>query len=305
LLTRRGLTLLEVFIVLVLAAVVVLFLLMAFPRAREQARLSGCRRNLGQVGMALALYDQFQNHLPVVGQPIARPDDDAGAANNNASAGPLRSLLETLMLPDFTELSSGKSAPKPRPREVPGEAVVPGFTCQSDPSAISSRFLAPVSYRATTGDSPSGDNGAFSPGRAMSLAAIEAADGLSYTAGFAERLIGVKENGLANLAAYQLVPDRVPRSGCPAPLDPSVWRGDAGHSWRRCDYVSSLYNHALPPSGQPSCIAGDGQTAFMGASSGHTRGVNMLMLDGSVSLVVPTVDPKVWKEFAAIGPGGR
>jgi prepilin-type processing-associated H-X9-DG protein len=88
-------------------------------------------------------------------------------------------------------------------------------------------------------------------------------------------------------------------------VDLSRWRGDAGSSWRTCDYATTLYNHALPPDGQPSCIERDGQAAFMGASSGHTRGVNMLLLDGSVTLVVPTVDPKVWREFAAIGPKSR
>jgi prepilin-type processing-associated H-X9-DG protein len=39
----------------------------------------------------------------------------------------------------------------------------------------------------------------------------------------------------------------------------------------------------------------------MGASSGHVRGVNLLLLDGSVSLVTPAIDPKIWKEFARIG----
>jgi len=41
----------------------------------------------------------------------------------------------------------------------------------------------------------------------------------------------------------------------------------------------------------------------MGASGGHPRGVNMLLLDGSVSLVVSTINAKVWKEFAGIGSG--
>jgi len=86
-------------------------------------------------------------------------------------------------------------------------------------------------------------------------------------------------------------------------VDASIWRRDAGYSRRACDCRSTLYNHALIPGGQPSCIARDGQTAFMGASGGHPRGVNMLLLDGSVSLVVSTINAKVWKEFAGIGSG--
>ena len=44
----------------------------------------------------------------------------------------------------------------------------------------------------------------------------------------------------------------------------------------------------------------------MGASSGHSRGVNLLMLDGSVKLVQPSIDSKVWRNFAAIAdPAAR
>ena len=38
----------------------------------------------------------------------------------------------------------------------------------------------------------------------------------------------------------------------------------------------------------------------MGASSGHVRGVNLLRLDGSVTLTVPSIAPKVWRDLAAI-----
>ena len=47
-------------------------------------------------------------------------------------------------------------------------------------------------------------------------------------------------------------------------------------------------------------MALDGQSAYMGASSGHSRGVNLLMLDGSVKLVQPSIDSKVWRNFAAV-----
>jgi hypothetical protein len=52
-------------------------------------------------------------------------------------------------------------------------------------------------------------------------------------------------------------------------------------------------------------MAVDGESAFMGASSGHVRGVNLLMMDASVKLVVPSIDPIVWREFASIIPGDR
>ena len=78
------------------------------------------------------------------------------------------------------------------------------------------------------------------------------------------------------------------------------WRGDAGSSWVVAGYRSTLYNHALQPGSPLSCVALDGQSACMGASSGHSRGVNLLMLDGSVKLVLPSIDSKVWRNFAAV-----
>jgi hypothetical protein len=40
----------------------------------------------------------------------------------------------------------------------------------------------------------------------------------------------------------------------------------------------------------------------MGASSGHVRGVHLLLLDGSVTLIRPAIDPKIWREYANVGP---
>jgi hypothetical protein len=301
-----GLTAIEVLTVLAVIVAIALILLMAIPRAREQSRLAGCSRNLGQIGVALALYDQFQNHLPTVSQ-LATLDDRPTAPGlaPPSAPGPLRTLLETLVLPDFTELVDRQSPPKPRPGEVPGETFVRGFVCQSDPNALAGRFRAPVSYRAAAGDTPVGDNGPFAPGHVFTLAKIEAGDGLSYTAGFSERLVGDKQNGVAGLSAYHVVaaPLSPGASDCPSSPDApdSGWRGDAGSSWRACDYRSTVYNHSLRPMGQPSCISRDGQTALMGASSGHTRGINLLLLDGRVTLVVPSIEQNVWRELGRLG----
>jgi hypothetical protein len=163
-------------------------------------------------------------------------------------------------------------------------------------------FPAPISYRAVTGDSPRGDNGAFAPGRTISLAAIEARDGLSYTAAFSERLVGDNRGGHPARHNYQVIPPPVPVGGCPESADPSVWRGDAGSSWSWCDYRSTLYTHALRPQESPSCLAHDGRTAAMGASSGHLRGVHLLLCDGSVTLIRPSIDRHIWREYANVGP---
>jgi prepilin-type processing-associated H-X9-DG protein len=135
----------------------------------------------------------------------------------------------------------------------------------------------------------------------ISMQQIQARDGLSFTAAFSERLVG---DNLANHVAacnYTIAQGPLPAGACPPSPDLSTWRGDAGSSWILPDYRSTLYNHALPPGSRSSCIDGDGRSAFMGASSGHVQGVNLLFLDGRVTVVRPTIDLKIWKEFARIG----
>jgi hypothetical protein len=293
---RRGLTVVEVIVVLAIIVAAGLVLLMMLPRAREHARLAGCTFNLSQIGKAVSLYDEMFNHLPSV-EGLASLDDRSDARPTSL----LGTLLAALQLADFTGLKDARTAPEAQPGLVPGEMPVPGFICPSDPNALAGRFVAPVSYRATTGDSPVDGNGAFGGNRVLKLADIESGDGVGYTAAFSERLVGDDQPQHPALFNYQVASGKVGTAGCPDRDDPASWRGDAGSSWRWSDYRSTLYNHALPPHAPSSCIALDGQSALLGASSGHVGGVNLLKLDGSVSLAKPTVDPKVWKELAKLG----
>jgi prepilin-type processing-associated H-X9-DG protein len=296
-LARPGLTAVEVIVVLAIVAIAVLLLLVMIPQGREQARLLACQKNLGQIGVALAMYDHSEGRLPLIVGLAAL--DDSGPER---PPGPLRTLLEAMQLPDLSELKVDEPPPAPRPGQVPTEMPVPGFVCQSDPNATAGLFTAPISYRATTGDSADAGNGAFAPGRVLRLAQVEAGDGLSYTAAFSERLVGDQKPNQLSVGNYQAISGPVMSSGCPSASETAstAWRGDAGSTWRWSDYRSTIYNHALAPNGQPSCIALDGQSAVMGASSGHLRGVNLLMLDGHVEVIRPAIDLKVWRELAAI-----
>ena len=56
--------------VLFLVAGFFLLLLLSIPRAREQARLAACQKNLAQIGLAIAQYDTRCGSLPSVG-PLA------------------------------------------------------------------------------------------------------------------------------------------------------------------------------------------------------------------------------------------
>ena len=293
---RPGLAATDVIVLLALLGLAVLVILMLLPRGRETARMASCQNNLSHVGRSLALYDHLEHKLPSV------PELEAiGQARTSQPMSPLRTLLEALVQPNLLGVDDGKVPPPSRPGEVPGEKPVLGFVCSSDPNATSGQFRAPISYRACTGDAPSGENGAFLPGGVIGMQAIQDRDGLSFTAAFSERLVGDNLTNHPAACNYTIPPGPLPAAACPPSAGLSAWRGDAGSSWMLPDYRSTLYNHALPPGSRSSCIESTGGRAFMGASSGHVQGVNLLYLDGRVSVVRPSIDLKIWKEFARIG----
>ena len=195
-------------VILLLVAVLGLFMLMALPRGREQARLTACQKNLAQIGLALALYDQTQHQLPTMDK--LEPIGDAGASGG---PGPLRILLQTLGQADFLVLSPN-SGPPPPTGLVPGEVPVPGFVCSSDPNATAGRFRAPVSYRGCTGSNFLGRDGLFAPGRQLGLSEIEQGRGSSFTAAFSERLVGDNREGDPSPGNYASARGPLSAQGC-------------------------------------------------------------------------------------------
>jgi hypothetical protein len=284
----RGLRAVEVIVLLILVLIVSLFLLIAMPRGRESSRRVTCQRNLMQIGQAIVMYHERAGALPIVGL-----DADS----------PLAAMLAELGLADFKGLD--KSKPLPKAGTVPaGSRRIPGFICPSDPNATAGIHPAPVSYRANTGDSPDGNGGPFAIGRKVTLVEVDAADGTGFTAAFAERLVGNGSTSDRGLGGYCIVPGPIVGRECP-PNGSSCERGDAGSSWLKADWRSTLYNHSHVPDFPTSCIADDGKTAHMGGSSGHPDGVHVLLLDGSVKIYRRSVTPEIWRALGTIGAPPR
>ena len=236
----------------------------------------------------------------MIGEPTPIEPPPADGATN---PGPLRTLLETLGVSSLVGIEpEGRNLGRLKGPLLQGVAV-PGFFCPSDPHAIGGIFPSPVSYRATTGDDPEGRSGGFAFGRRTTLGEIEAADGVSYTAAFSERLVGDGRSAQAP-ENYAMVDGAVAAPGCfldSAAMAGADWRGDAGSSWEHADWRSTLYNHAMVPGSKLSCLARDGRSALMGASSGHVAGIHLLMFDGSVRRVVRSVDRKIWLDYGSVG----
>ncbi len=284
---RSGLGAAEVIVLIGLAGFFLLWFLTALPRWRETARMAGCQKNMMQIGVALQLYHQANRHYPT--------PPSLGRAGGDS---PVAALLNSLSLPDFIGLKDPTQSVKPSRAAVAGLRV-PGLACPSDQAAMAGRFATALSYRADAGDTPDGRHGPFEPGRVLNGAAIEASHGLSYTSGFAERLVGTGLDGRLGLANYAASAGPVGSGGC---IDPpaTLRRGDAGSNWGEPGWRSALYNHVLTPGAAGSCLAEDGWTAAMGISSAHPNRVNVLLMDGSLRGVTPTIDPKVWRALGTV-----
>jgi len=286
----RGLGLVEVVVIVAVVSFLVLCILIVLPKGRETSRMAGCQRNLMQIGVAVQLYEQANRHYPTT------PHFDAPMGGDST----VLAMLKALTLPDFLDLRDPTQPPKPS--EAPGRgARVAGLTCPSDANAGSGSFLTALSYRSNVGDGFDAKDGPFSPGILVTPANVEAANGLSYTAGFAERLVGTGRDGEPGPMNYAVVPG--PLTGpCGKLGEGSKWRGDAGSSWADSGWRSTLYSHAVEPNPPTSCLAEDGKTASMTASSPHPGRLNVLMIDGSLRGVTPTIDLSVWKAMGSTRP---
>ena len=115
--------------------------------------MTGCQKNLMQIGFALQLYHQGGQKFPTV-PTLGGPAGDS----------PIKAMLDTLALPDFRELNDQGQKPKAT-GSAPGGVRVPGLACPSDPWAMASPFPSTISYRANAGDTTGGEHGAVRAGQ--------------------------------------------------------------------------------------------------------------------------------------------
>ena len=85
---RRGVTLIEVIVVVMVIAMAILVLSCHDAPGSRAGPMLGCQKNLGQIGVALAILRSEPHQLPAVGDAAWRR-----WTRRTAVAGPLRTLL--------------------------------------------------------------------------------------------------------------------------------------------------------------------------------------------------------------------
>ena len=310
--SRRGLTVLELAVVLGVACLILSLLLPAVQASREAARAGQCRNRLRQVGLAMHNFAAARRHLP------------GGWAEGRVAGGaaPVPSPLVPLL--PYLELNppTGDGA-EPRDR-----AILPAFLCPSDDAAAGGtniRFNTgaalfvelPWSGRPPPNWPPPGAFGPFRLLTPVTLAAVT--DGLSQTAAGSEKLRGPPTGSTAATTVwltgrFDLLPRHPERRDflelCDrAPAEPARTFRRAGSRWSRPGFHHTFYNHAAGPNrGGPDCdIYGSAAATAVGGvfppAARHPGGVNLLLLDGAVRFVADGVDLTAWRALATRAGG--
>lgn len=302
---KRGITLIEVVVVLGIIGLLSALLIPAVQQTRQSARGVECKSHLHQIGIAAHNY---------VDQHGRFPDDNFP-----------RQLLPFLEQQQLAErIDKGVKELQMNPPQVAeirlfAGAAIPTYQCPVDPVASQVRGLVP-SYLINSGTGFANSNdGMYTRTASNALVGVRPAqisDGMSQTVAFSERLIPLGRDSYDRLdnpvgrrrlfgftdpmrAATQIdvfadacrdhpvwVPTYPPPCYVTMGCDPSV-------------------NHIMTPNSN-SCYNGVGDGAGLyaavTASSLHRGGVHSLTADGSVHFINENIDRSVWR---ALGTRAR
>jgi prepilin-type N-terminal cleavage/methylation domain-containing protein/prepilin-type processing-associated H-X9-DG protein len=328
---RDGFTLIELLVVIAIIAVLLALLLPAVQAAREAARHAQCANNLKQIGLAMHQYHATYDVFPPVGSvDLLGNSTGSGQVPQTASIHlRLTNYLEQRAVYDaynflLGDVVNGRSIPA---NTTVMATAIPGYLCPSDPNPGTSANLVEgfdvpattVNY-AVNGGVNRWNCGGYTKGMAWWLGGnpyfgsrvgiAGVTDGTSDTAAFSE---WVKGKDGQNAPGPNLV-YAIGQYANGGPLnDSSVCRSAntplwdfKGEYWTLQDTGrGGPYYHVLPPN-QPACAvhAGFGVVdSFIGSSSFHPGGANVLILDGSVRFIKSSIDLMIWNALGTRAGG--
>jgi prepilin-type N-terminal cleavage/methylation domain-containing protein/prepilin-type processing-associated H-X9-DG protein len=326
----RGFTLIELLVVIAIIAVLIALLLPAVQAAREAARRAQCVNNLKQIGIALHNYHDTAGAMPFGHGPFGWNDWNAQAM--------LLPYMEQTPLYNSINFANGISGAAPNNAQnlTIQRVQVNTFLCPSDTVRLTSPY-GHINYAANAGSNvqffgpqfsgmfgwvvnpnadASGDNKANLGNSGRSVRFSDVTDGLSNTAAFSEKVMGIGNNNqntrdplkpTSNIFQVNFTPasgnDLVPLpyfTLCKAinPTTQALPSTEAmGNHWWSGHPYAGRYNHIMTPNTWSCLYAVNGITNGNGtvpASSRHPGVVNVLFGDGSIRAVKSTVTNAVW-----------
>jgi len=312
---RKGFTLIELLVVIAIIGVLVALLLPAVQAAREAARRSQCTNNLKQIGIALHNYHDTTGSLPWgFGYPGWNDWSGHVLILPYMEQGNLYSSL------NFAYGGAERGGAVGVANTTGQRTTISGFLCPSDANRLTN-VEGHTNYMANGGSSPfalnnnSRFNGPISwvasDGRMRPSSFSSVIDGLSSTAFFSERVLGMGTN--SNVVDGTKPTPVIYTTAAPTdqdnpimyyttckavnPVGATRFDGHAsGMCWHLGYAIDTRYNHVMPPNSQNCQYQApyDNRGAYS-AMSRHGGVVNVLFGDGTIKGIKDSISIATWQ----------
>ena len=292
--SSRGLTLVELLVVLAISALVMALILPGVQQ-RETAQRHRCAANLKQVGEAVLNFESSKGALP----------SGANGGGFSAFAQAMHYLEPTVGASIDWFVSEGNAA-----NSTLAETQISVLLCPSDYG--SSYRLGVTNYAAnqSSGFQQFKGNGPFPGGHGIRLQEIT--DGASNTAGIAEWVVFVAGSAarpdplgsIFDVSQDLTSPNQLDQFAAACDHVPTTFPvSPKGTDWMFGSIGDSQYNHVLPIDRHSCGDAGDLLLGAVTAGSRHPGGANVLFVDGHVRFLSETVSLSVWRALGSRNGG--
>jgi len=302
----RGITLVELLVVVAILGLIAALMLPAVQSAREAARMASCKNNLRQIGIAQAsyhtLHGMFTPNYLITDPPYGSSNRMSGLVYllPHLEQGPLFHSLNLDFVryerPDLPMMENGTAR----------RTRLAVYLCPSDSEPRHAN-----SYRFNYGCHPTDgrvSDGPFSIGFIPSDASIT--DGLSRTAFLSERIGGSfvrgRDDPARDMRHVKIPGSRI--SDYNAYIDYCVdyptprWSSSEGRYWMFNGMENGDYNHYGHPNDRRTSCGGTNY-GLQPPRSFHPQGVHVLFGDAHIGFVVDAINERLWRAIGTHANG--